>query len=65
MRREIVKNFLKYSLIAIVILIAVVAFNFQKIMVKFASFMMEDSVNKQVKMQYDEKKLLNQKMILI
>lgn len=50
------KNFLKYSLIVIVILIVFVAFNFQKIMVKFASFMIEDSVNKQVKMQYDEKK---------
>ncbi|MDO7204069.1 hypothetical protein Q5M85_07880 [Paraclostridium bifermentans] len=59
------KNFLKYSLIVIVIFIVIIAFNFQKIMVKFASFMIEDSVNKQVKMQYDEKKLLNQKMILI
>lgn len=55
------KKFLKYSLIAIVILIVVVAFNFQKIMVKFASFMMEDSVNKQVKMQYDEKKVTKSK----
>lgn len=56
MRREIVKNFLKYSLIVIVIFIVIIAFNFQKIMVKFASFMIEDSVKKQVKMQYDEKK---------
>lgn len=55
------KNFLKYSLIVIVILIVVVAFNFQKIMVKFASFMIEDSVNKQVKMQYDEKKVTKSK----
>lgn len=61
MRREIVKKFLKYSLIVIVILIVVVAFNFQKIMVKFASFMIEDSVNKQVKMQYDEKKVTKSK----
>ncbi|WP_053833208.1 amidase family protein [Paraclostridium bifermentans] len=55
------KKFLKYSLITIIILIVVVAFNFQKIMVKFASFMMEDSVNKQVKMQYDEKKVTKSK----
>lgn len=55
------KNFLKYSLIVIVILIVFVAFNFQKIMVKFASFMIEDSVNKQVKMQYDEKKITKSK----
>lgn len=55
------KIFLKYSLIVIVILIVVVAFNFQKIMVKFASFMIEDSVNKQVKMQYDEKKVTKSK----
>ncbi|MGL5651752.1 MAG: amidase family protein [Paraclostridium sp.] len=55
------KNFLKYSLITIVVLIVIVAFNFQKIIVKFTSFIIENSINKQVKMQYDEKKVTKSK----
>lgn len=51
------KSFLKYSLIAIVVLIVIVTFNFQKIIFKFTSFILEDSINKQVKMEYDEKKV--------
>ena len=61
MRRKIVKNFLKYSLIVIVIFIVIIAFNFQKIIVKFTSFIIENSINKQVKMQYDEKKVTKSK----
>jgi amidase len=56
-----VKNFLKYSLIVIVIFIVIIAFNFQKIIVKFTSFIIENSINKQVKMQYDEKKVTKSK----
>lgn len=55
------KNFLKYSLIVIVIFIVIIAFNFQKIIVKFTSFIIENSINKQVKMQYDEKKVTKSK----
>ncbi len=55
------KNFFKYSLIVIVIFIFIIAFNFQKIIVKFTSFIIENSINKQVKMQYDEKKVTKSK----
>lgn len=55
------KKFLKYSLIAIIIIIVIVGFNFKKIVAKFNSFIIESNINNQVEMQYDDKKVTKSK----
>lgn len=55
------KKFLKYSLIAIIIIIVIVGFNFKKIVAKFNSFIIESNLNNQVEMQYDDKKVTKSK----
>lgn len=55
------KKFLKYSLIAIIIIIVIVGFNFKNIVAKFNSFIIESNINNQIKMQYDDKKVTKSK----
>lgn len=55
------KKFLKYSLVAIIVIIVIVGFNFKRIVAKFNSFIIESNINNQVKMQYDDKKVTKSK----